>query len=154
MVLLFVHQDRHTARQPADGQPDLISIFDTTLLHEDTGGWWKTRTRSRGRRSKKRRRRCRNETHRSKPLTRLHQRDCHLPSRLFHLMWAACYTVLLLSGLPGQQSILSIKKKKRQEKSHFCVYIINAHIQLVNIWMLYVCFLSLCSHRPIDIFLI
>lgn len=38
------------------------------------------------------------------------------------------------------------------------VYIVNllisAHIQLVHIWILYVCFLSLCSHRPIDIFLI
>lgn len=38
------------------------------------------------------------------------------------------------------------------------VYIMNllisAHIQLVHIWILYVCFLSLCSHRATDIFLI
>lgn len=38
------------------------------------------------------------------------------------------------------------------------LYIMNlliaAHIQLVHIWILYVCFLSLCSYRPIDIFLI
>lgn len=38
------------------------------------------------------------------------------------------------------------------------VYIMNllkaAHIQRVHIWILYVCFLSLCSHRPVDIFLI
>lgn len=32
--------------------------------------------------------------------------------------------------------------------------LISAHIQLVHIWILYVCFLSLRSHRPIDIFLI
>lgn len=57
--------------------------------------------------------------------------------------WSGCSLYVRGLILPGQQVFVYIMN-----------LLISAHIQLVHIWILYVRFLSLCSHRPIDIFLI